>query len=1312
MGSITTPMLPFLFLLVVGLLGWGTSSSFAACPHDRSDLTAFPTISSPNQNVVLTSGQKVKLSSSPVHKLGYLIVDSGAELIFDDVEGLALEVDWLLINKNAKLIMGSSDCPITHNIRLTFHGERTLNTTMFHPDYVDGSDGEYGSKGLAIASGASLQLYGELPLSSSIPTWTRLRATAQRGDTVLRLEDAVEGGWRVGDQIVIASTDFSAVYKKEEVPVCNELPNGATCSLNWMLGSESFPEQSEVHTIASVDGDSVTLEGDGLQFMHWGQDYQRAEVGLLSRRIVITGDASSDDSEFGGHVIIRAAKQLEIVGVQFTKMGQKGVLGRYPVHFHLVLDVEARDYVVQGNSFYQNFQRCIVIHNGQGIQVEDNVAFDNFGHCYFLEEGGERNNILHHNLGILVKPMPTELPDRSVIPTDTEPSIFWITNPDNEVTNNAAVGGKFGFWYILPNAPVGVSEGDYINHPEVRPRWTPLGSFADNVAHSCGDTGVQIDDMLRSDGTTELGSYNPRLGPYNIVSKPNAWQYDLIDAIFEGIIAYKNREYGVWTRGGPLRFVDLVLMDNRHGFNAVPGPSLLEDSLIVGESDNIGNPSRTIDYFNRSQPIRYPWETWVIKGHESYDNGGPQYVRNVEFRNFVSNEKRAAGALSCLTHGPFMLETRNKYEKLRFENANPVAVPDTLYDGPKGVNFFDVDGSVTGFYGGGWVVSNRTFLINDGCEHREEWNGYACHSFREGYVQFKLVDNTFDPDVPILGENGIDYSSDLFGPHSGETIRATFHSLHEGELDASAGYQLMTSGRAIAADQFQYMVNLQPRRAYTIRFTFNTPTPSDCTLSMTSSAIGDWMIFALPYPLAAYPFQITSTQWGSNPFELTEVYSMDELSASTYLYNTTTQHLFVYLRNVYGGVSHRWNFNDWAYDGLSLRILTSCSTKEKCAPKNFQVPNIPVPTFQEEKYRASLCHNGDAFLYFDRATKELHWNVPYDIGNLAASAFLCEDGFGEDYPKHARLESAQSPIRGVTPLSHDAWKALATGRLYVAIRLHDDRWIGGRIGCESLSCAPPDPVPVVQECLEDASGASVLVMYQEEAPPGWPRWGTLQWSGDRGNTTVDWLHTEQVLCGEHAVRLEIANGAFGFYHHSCPDSADANHEPRFLLDLAQYDHFEFFIRVGEGYGSLSSLSLRFGGYEEGQETEGLELTAEYVHNYLIDEHRWTRVRVPLSDEWLAPLHKEGNSVELRSIQLRRPWSSDPIVLYLDELRFVKVEGEEEEELMGVDGYVAEYEDSCLYTYIPPSGEEGSGAAALFAVSLWAVGLLRPFLFFC
>ena len=113
--------------------------------------------------------------------------------------------------------------------------------------------------------------------------------------------------------------------------------------------------------------------------------------------------------------------------------------------------------------------------------------------------------------------------------------------------------------------------------------------------------------------------------------------------------------------------------------------------------------------------------------------------------NFVPNSIRQAGGLFALPNGIFILFPCNEYKDLKFINANPVALvtkntshffnfqenkwPNehctdatycTLHDGPGGVNFLDVDGSVTGYIGG-WVISNNDFMTNSDCKFMDSW---------------------------------------------------------------------------------------------------------------------------------------------------------------------------------------------------------------------------------------------------------------------------------------------------------------------------------------------------------------------------------------------------------------------------------------------------------------------------------------------------------------------------------------------------------------------------------------------------------------
>ena len=98
-------------------------------------------------------------------------------------------------------------------------------------------------------------------------------------------------------------------------------------------------------------------------------------------------------------------------------------------------------------------QRCVTCHGSFGCQIKDNVAYEHLGHCYFLEDGVERNTVLQGNLGL-----GTRRTDASTIPSDNDPATFWITHPTALIAGNVAAGseGK-GFWFLQANLPTGAA---------------------------------------------------------------------------------------------------------------------------------------------------------------------------------------------------------------------------------------------------------------------------------------------------------------------------------------------------------------------------------------------------------------------------------------------------------------------------------------------------------------------------------------------------------------------------------------------------------------------------------------------------------------------------------------------------------------------------------------------------------------------------------------------------------------------------------------------------------------------------------------
>jgi len=468
----------------------------AACPSTSGTRWATSQPTTAGSSVYIAPGSNVVLDQSPGVTYGAILINGTLTIADTTLELLAGSI---MVGRGGQLIAGSSDCPISNRVTITLCGRQNSSPDLGYDD----DSTAFGQKGFIVANGGSIQLYGKV----TGPTWTTLSATATAGSNTITLTDSVN--WQVGDQIVIASTDFSEVldYNQYGSPDYNQ------------VRGQKFPDQSEVFTINAISGKAITLSSV-LTYTHWGKDDEHAEVGLLTRRIVVRSDTIAAGDSFGGHFMMRKGPITKVVGVEFTQLGQLGTLARYPVHFHNMQSTFGMGVLVDSCSIHDNFQRAVVVHESYGVTISNNVAFNTTGHMYFLEDGGEYGNVFNHNLGIRARSIGASTGNQ-LIPTDVTPAIFWITNPYNNYTNNAAASGFHGFWYSMPEHPLHLGGKNWAGSNFMWPRRLPLGLFDRNTAHSMFGSGIHIDDMMKSDETTELAHYEPMTGPYNDTSYGN-----------------------------------------------------------------------------------------------------------------------------------------------------------------------------------------------------------------------------------------------------------------------------------------------------------------------------------------------------------------------------------------------------------------------------------------------------------------------------------------------------------------------------------------------------------------------------------------------------------------------------------------------------------------------------------------------------------------------------------------------------------------------------------------------------------------------
>jgi uncharacterized Zn-binding protein involved in type VI secretion len=462
-----------------------------------------------DKDVVIPKGATVTLDASVTPKTvtvyGRLLCASDRDL---SISAKAIVVIGGLFE------CGTEAAPHIKNLTITLYGNPS-----------DESVSMLGTKVLGATDGGQVNLIGKARTN-----WVHLNANVLPGSSSLQLSQAVD--WQPGDRIVIASSVIE--------------------------------DQSEERIVESVLGSIVHLTKP-LSFAHTGETRQvagtaidlRAEVGLLSHSIVIQGDETSIETQFGGHVMIaHAGSNARIQGVQFTRMGQFNRLGRYPMHWHLVRDASTGYF--KKNSISHSIQRGVIVHGTDNLLIEGNVVFDTPGHSYGTENGTEKGNVFSRNLGLGTRnaKLPKVVFEGSTTPADDDQAAtFWMVGGDNTLIGNVAAGSESsGFWFDRSN--------------DVR-------NFTGNVTHSSRSSGRPGD--------------NEQAG---ISTKSSVGMTALLqDTVFH------SNAVGAWLESDKIFLKNAKFVDNRMAaFSTIN----VGNAIVVGNS--LGKPSNHegfVTYKNR-----------------------------------------------------------------------------------------------------------------------------------------------------------------------------------------------------------------------------------------------------------------------------------------------------------------------------------------------------------------------------------------------------------------------------------------------------------------------------------------------------------------------------------------------------------------------------------------------------------------------------------------------------------------------------------------------------------------------------------------
>uniref|UniRef100_A0A8C3AVN8 hyaluronoglucosaminidase n=1 Tax=Cyclopterus lumpus TaxID=8103 RepID=A0A8C3AVN8_CYCLU len=758
---------------------------------------------------------------------------------------------------------------------------------------------------------------------------------------VLNLQDRVQKTWQPGDQIVVASTDYS-MHQAEEFTL---LPCSDCHSKQVRI--QGKPQYNHVGEI--IDGVDM-----------------RAEVALLSRNILIYGEMENScygnnlcqfysHDTYGGHIkIVANFSSVHLSHVELKNMGQQAEQGHYPLHFHMCGDVDQKGgywepTYVDGLSIHHSFSRCLTIHATNGLLVKNTIGYDTLGHCFFLEDGIEQRNTFYHNLGLLTRPgtlLPTDRNDtlctsikdkvyKGYTPSPSTEckavSTFWIANPNNNLISNAAAGSQdAGIWFVFHSSSTGNSHGLV---PETKAELTPLGIFYNNRVHSNFKAGLFIDKGVK---TTNASAADPReylcldngarFRPHQNAdpSRPR------VAAVIDTLISFKNNDLGAWIRGDDSVIVTMI--DGSYPKDEGSSQEVTQ-SLFVGESRNRGTNGGQNKYWGlggadakmRTLPRN---RTFPIRGFQIYD--GPVRLTQSTFRGFIPTPERYTSAVGFNLKNTWQLTPQNNLSQLNFHSTVGLQTffgrpgqwfEENDLDGDKNSIFHDVDGSVTG-YTDTYVGRADNYVIqHPGCVTIYQWSGVICSGrYAQVYIQTQgasslrlSISRDEYPDAPLV----------LRGINS------------QGALSQ------------------QYQPILMMSKSYTLHW--SGPAPREVVLSLINFDKDDWVMVGLCYP-SDTTFQIMAdiNDRQSNTFDdLTDygtVVSLVELEKRPmerkYYFDQTVGLLWLYLRARHGRDGHSYCS---AKGCERVKVMATTSSKQTCNctsksyPKYYKKPSAVVP---------------------------------------------------------------------------------------------------------------------------------------------------------------------------------------------------------------------------------------------------------------------------------------------------------------------------------------------------------------------------------
>ncbi len=488
-----------------------------------------------------------------------------------------LKVDTLVSTKSGHLIVGTAANPIDADVtaKITIADDGAIDKT-WDPSLV--------SRGAL--------LHGKTTMNGAEKTgFVAVQDYPMKGDTSLTLKSAPTG-WKVGDEIVIASTD------------------------------PKTPTQDDKVTITAIDGTTISFDRP-LTYDHAAPRADlEVHVANLTRNVEIASENTA--TAHRGHVMVMQTNDVDIRNVAFedlgrsdksvpyndlefvdlhptnapTDLGGDNVRGRYAFHVHKGGTAPGSDAAHVSGSVVDGSPGWGFVNHSSNVDFVGNVSYDVTGAAYYTEAGDEIGSFKGNIALRTVNPNDPLMSQDDVDPDAREERQdygfqgdgFWFHGPNVQVEGNVVAGasGHAYIWWpeglleksadgstqkVFHNA-ANVPNGNLIgSDPRMQIMDVPIGSFKDNAGY--GTTkGIQIyylhteffgDGLYTEDGTTPPPlAYDNQLR--STISDSTIWNVEqsAVAAPYANKVTFENLTLVNGTSKGTVG-LDLAHFQNENG---------------------------------------------------------------------------------------------------------------------------------------------------------------------------------------------------------------------------------------------------------------------------------------------------------------------------------------------------------------------------------------------------------------------------------------------------------------------------------------------------------------------------------------------------------------------------------------------------------------------------------------------------------------------------------------------------------------------------------------------------------------------------